>query len=142
MRPSLTFWDGPYSVCGVYLYLNKSTCYLSFCLSLNSFCHETLRTWTSVSPETRCVISVKRPWILAIFESSLSPVHGFKSQFEAHSFNMGIAQRFSKDCYEEITRWAHRHLNLTSDWVTTLSCCCLHFFFFKHWSAIKSCLEI
>ena len=43
--------------------LNKSTSYLSLCLSLNSFCNETSRTWTSLSPETRCVISVKRTWV-------------------------------------------------------------------------------
>ena len=43
------------SLCGVCfsLYLNKFTSYLSLCLSLNSFCHETSRTWASLSPETR-----------------------------------------------------------------------------------------
>ena len=35
------------------LYLNKSTSYLSLCLSMNSFCDETSRTWASLDPETR-----------------------------------------------------------------------------------------
>ena len=35
------------------------------------------RTWVSLSPKTRCVISVGRPWVLAGFESRL---HGVKSQ--------------------------------------------------------------
>ena len=38
----------PYSICGEYLSLNKSTFYPSLCLSLNSFCDETSRTWASV----------------------------------------------------------------------------------------------
>ena len=53
----------PYSICGVYFSLNKSTSYLSLCLSLNSFCDETSIAWASVNPETRCVISVERPWV-------------------------------------------------------------------------------
>ena len=42
-------------VCGVCfsLNLNKSSSYLSLCLSLDSFCDETSRTWTSWGPETR-----------------------------------------------------------------------------------------
>ena len=88
----LAFWDGPHSclwsvflprqfssvamdhilsmervsVYWVCISLNKSTSYLSLCLSLNSLCHKTSRTWASWSPETRYVISIKR--------------HGFKSQ--------------------------------------------------------------
>ena len=31
--------------------------------SLNSFCAETQRTWASVSPDTRWVITIKRPWV-------------------------------------------------------------------------------
>ena len=58
-----------HTVCGVCFSLNKSTSYLSLCLSLNSFCDETSRTWVSLSSETRCVISVGRPWVLAGFES-------------------------------------------------------------------------
>ena len=65
------------ALCGVCFCLNKSTSYLSLCLSLNSFCNETSRTWASLSPETRCVISVGRLWVLAGFESQL---RGFKSQ--------------------------------------------------------------
>ena len=67
----LALWDGPHSVCGMCfsLNLNKSTSYLPLCLSLNSFCDKTSRTCASLSPETRYVISVKRPWILARFMS-------------------------------------------------------------------------
>ena len=61
----LAFWDGPLSVCGVCFSLNKSTSYLSLCISLNSFCNETSRTWASLNPETRCVISVGRLWVFA-----------------------------------------------------------------------------
>ena len=52
----LAFQEVPHSVCEVYFSLNKSTSYLPFCLSLNSFCNETLRSWVSLSPETRCLI--------------------------------------------------------------------------------------
>ena len=48
---------------------NKFTSYLSLCVSLNSFCNETSRTWASLSPETRCMISVGRLWVLTEFES-------------------------------------------------------------------------
>ena len=64
--------------------LSKSTSYLSLCLSLNSFCNETSRTWASLSPETRCVISVGRPWVWAGFESQPC---GFRSQSEVHGFS-------------------------------------------------------
>ena len=50
-------------LCGVYFFLNKSTSYLPLCLSLNSFCDETWRTWASLSPKTRYVISMKGPWV-------------------------------------------------------------------------------
>ena len=54
-RATLALCDGPHSVCGVCfsLHLNKSTSYLSLCLSLNYFCDETSRTWVSSGPETR-----------------------------------------------------------------------------------------
>ena len=49
-----TFWDHctrllwwP-TLCGVCFSLNKSTFYVSLCLSLNSFCDETSMTWTSL----------------------------------------------------------------------------------------------
>ena len=50
-----TLCEGPHSVCGVCfsLNLNKSTSYLSLCLSLNSFCNETSKTWASLGPKTR-----------------------------------------------------------------------------------------
>ena len=52
---AFTLWNGPHSVCGVCfsLNLNKPTSYLSLCLSLNSFCNETSRTWASFGPKTR-----------------------------------------------------------------------------------------
>ena len=75
---ALAFCNGPYSLLSRFLSdLNKSTSYLSLCLSLNSLCAERSRTWASLGPETRSVISVGRPWVLAEFE--LQP-HGFKSQ--------------------------------------------------------------
>ena len=55
-----------------------------FVNSLNSFCDETSRTWASLSPETKCMISVGRLWVLAGFESR---PRGFKSQSEVHSFS-------------------------------------------------------
>ena len=74
-RVILAFWDWSYSIYGMFISLNKSTSYLSVCLSLNSFCEETSRTWASLSPETRCVILIKRQgiqvpiWVLAGFKS-------------------------------------------------------------------------
>ena len=59
----LTVWADPHSVCVMYFSLNKPTSYLSLCLLLNSFWGETLRTWASLSAETRYVISVKRQWL-------------------------------------------------------------------------------
>ena len=56
------FWDGPHLVCGVCCFLNKSSSYISVCVSLNLSCDKISRTWTSSDPETRCVISIKGPW--------------------------------------------------------------------------------
>ena len=51
---TLTLCDGLQSFCGVCfsLNLNKSICYLSLCLSLNSFRDEIPRTWDSLGPKT------------------------------------------------------------------------------------------
>ena len=49
-HPGLAFWEGPHSVCGVCFSLNKSSSYLSLCLSLNSFCDEISRTQASGFP--------------------------------------------------------------------------------------------
>ena len=68
--------NGPHSVCGVCLSLNKSASCLSLCLSLNSFCNKTSRTWASLGPETR---SVSFGWVQV-------PAHGFKSQPEVNRF--------------------------------------------------------
>ena len=53
--PQLLRW--PTLSCGTLFSLNKSTSHLSLCHSLNSFCEETSKTWNS-----RCVISIERPW--------------------------------------------------------------------------------
>ena len=42
--------------------LKSVSCQLLF-LSLNSFCTETERTWVSLHPETKCVVSAERLWI-------------------------------------------------------------------------------
>ena len=90
-KATLDFWDGPHSVCRVCFSLNKSTSYLSLCLSVNSFCNETSRTWASLGPKTRHVTSVERSWVLAVFKYQfgywLSPAHGFKSQSEVNGFS-------------------------------------------------------
>ena len=58
----LILCDGPHSVCGVCFSLNKSTSYLSLCLSRNSFCNETSRTWALLGPETQvCDLSNNPP---------------------------------------------------------------------------------
>jgi len=67
----------PHPVCWVCFSLNKSTSYLSLCLSMDSFCNETSRTWPSLGLETRSVISVRRLWVLA---RSVSQLNGLKSQ--------------------------------------------------------------
>ena len=82
------FWG--HFVCGVCFSLNKSISYLPLCLSLNSFCTKTQKTWPSVSPDTRWVIIIKRWWVrvpvrvLAGFKSQLC---GFKSLSELHGFS-------------------------------------------------------
>ena len=78
--------------------LNRSTSYLSLCLSLNSFCGKTSRTWASLSPETNCVISWSqlkdhKRWPGSSPSQRLGWVwvsgHGFKpqsvTQFQDHS---------------------------------------------------------
>ena len=52
---TLALCNGPHSICGVCLSpnLNKSTSYLSLCLSVNSFWDETSRIWASLGSETR-----------------------------------------------------------------------------------------
>ena len=55
---ALNLWVAPHFVCRVRFSLNKYTTCVSFCLSLNSFCDETPRTWVSLNPETD-EISVK-----------------------------------------------------------------------------------
>ena len=66
---ALALCNGSHSVCGECFSMNKSTSYPSLCLSLDSFCDETSRTWAFLCLETRSVISAGRPWVLAGFES-------------------------------------------------------------------------
>ena len=72
--------------------LIKSTCYLSLCLSLNSFCDETSRTWVSLSPETMCVISVKTEF------KSQSELHGFSNFHMGDFFLFLRRQRGRSEC--------------------------------------------
>ena len=89
----LTLCDGPRSVCGVYFSLNlrKSISYLSLCLSLNSFCDETSRTWALLCPKTRYhgfwLFQVPN-WVLAGSESQPC---GFESQSEVNGFSWMVS---------------------------------------------------
>lgn len=59
-------------------YINKSISCLSLCLSVNSFCTETQRSWASVSPDTK--------WVNELKDYDLSPNLRFdleKSRFES-----------------------------------------------------------
>ena len=77
---SLALCDGSHSVYGgcFSLILNKPTSHLSLCLSLNSFCDETSRTWASLGPET---MDFGLVWVLA---------QGFKSQSEINGFSFRV----------------------------------------------------
>ena len=48
-----TFCDGTYSVDCASLWIRKNPPLIYCCVSLNSFCSETSRTWASLGPETR-----------------------------------------------------------------------------------------
>ena len=72
--------------------LNRSTSYPSRCLSLNSFCDETSRTWVSLSPETMCVISVKTEF------KSQSELHGFSNFHMGDFFLFLRRQRGRSEC--------------------------------------------
>ena len=63
------------TLCGVCISLNKSTSYLSHCLSLNYFRDKTSRTQASFSPEPGVWSQLKD--------------HRFKSQTESHGFQRG-----------------------------------------------------
>ena len=74
-------------------------------LFLNSFCDETLRTWAPLSPETKCVISVKRPWVQVTWfqQHVLNPTtsftlllpHLFTSFFWKHFVHKSFVPEFS-----------------------------------------------
>ena len=108
-----TFWG--HFVCGVCFSLNKSISYLPLCLSLNSFCTKTQKTWPSVSPDTRWVIIIKRWWVrvpvrvLAGFESqlcgfnSLSELHGFSKEMDFILLKWKVVWRLStRECLSRL----------------------------------------
>ena len=74
------------------MFLSRSTSYPSLCLSLNSFCDETSRTWVSLSPETMCVISVKTEF------KSQSELHGFSNFHMGDFFLFLRRQRGRSEC--------------------------------------------
>ena len=57
---SLTPYKMPHTLSMECFSLNKSTSYLSLCLSMNSFYNKISRSWASLGPETRYVISFGR----------------------------------------------------------------------------------
>ena len=97
------------------MFLSKSISYLSLCLSLNFFCDETSRTWASLSPEIKCVISVERLG----FGHVQVLACGFKSQSEVCSFiKRGGRQRTFPNHFlctlyksKHYTTWPHLILN-------------------------------
>jgi len=114
----LGFWalQKAQKYCFVYLIrqnlYNKSTSYLSLCLSLHSFCVETQRTWVSVGSDTRWAILIKRLWIqvpsrvVAGFEFWL---YGFKPQTR---FGLGL----SPGTCVQVPIWSeYFHLSRNSD---------------------------
>ena len=108
-----TLCHGPHSLCRGCLFLNrnKPTSYLPLCLSLNSFCDKTLRTWSSFCAETRSRgfwlglspshvgsrprqsfgwVQVLLTWVQVpngVLSRFKSQSRGFHSQSEAHSFS-------------------------------------------------------
>ena len=95
---ALTLCGSPHSVCGVCFSLNKSTFYLSLCLSLNSFCDEISRTWASLGPET-CDLS----WKTVSFGWVRVPGHGFKSQSVVNSFSFSSKEQVSFNFMATVT---------------------------------------
>ena len=90
-----------HTVCGLCfsLNLNKSTSYLSLCLSLN-FCNETSRTWASLGPKARChgfgraQIPVRYDWVIKHSTESLQ--WEFESQSWINSFKCNF-QKWKDD---------------------------------------------
>ena len=100
------------------MFLIKSISYLSLYLTLTSFWEKTSRTWASLSPEIKCVISVGRLG----FGHVQVPARGFKSQSEVCSFTKrGGRQRTFPNHFlctlyksKHYTTWPHLILN--SSW--------------------------
>ena len=93
-----------HTVGGVFsLYLNKSTSYLSLCLSLNSFCDEMSRTQASLGSETRycgfCLGSSPSHVGSSLkqdFGWPQVPTHGFKSQSVVNGFMSTLVKSTNK----------------------------------------------
>ena len=73
--------------------LNWTELNLPLCLSLNSSCDETYRTWASLSPETGYVISMKRQWI----QVPVWVLAGLKSQSELCGYSWPEIQMITWD---------------------------------------------
>ena len=101
--------NGPHSICAVCfsLYANKCTSYLSLCLSLNSFCDETSRTWASLGPKTRYCgfwLGLSPSHVGSSpkqgFDWGRVPAHGFKSQSEVNGFGTMFWHQVDKENLE------------------------------------------
>ena len=98
-------------VCGkcFSLYLNKSTSYLLLCLSLNSFCDETSRTWASLDPETR----------FDGFWLGLSPSHGGSSPKQGFSWVWVPAHGFESQSVVNSFSWMASLIQWTWVWANS-----------------------
>ena len=92
--------------------LNKCTYYLSLCLPLNFFWDETSRTWTSLSPETRCVTSVKRPPTLAKFKAQSGVWLGSSPRLRCIASNLPFSQ--SCECAKSLYSYLHGFCHCSS----------------------------
>ena len=86
--------------------LNHSTSYPSVCLSLNSFCDETLRTWTPLSPEIRCdhekILGSSPNLSCTVSVKETRPVqHGNKFRRSANTQNRGYLGHFEVGAQQE-----------------------------------------
>ena len=76
-------------------YIKKSTSCLLLCLLLNSFCTETQRTWTSVSPDTG--------WVIIVKTVDSGPNHNFgQVQVPGSSPNLKCMVSISRTCENTI----------------------------------------
>ena len=85
-QATLVCWDRLHAVYAMCISRNKPTSYLLLCLSLNSFCTETQRTWASVSPDPRGVILIKRPLVQVPVRFRLCSSPGMLAQIPMSHF--------------------------------------------------------